>query len=498
MALTLHERVSDSAVQSLVLGAIAVALAIARLLQLGVEQRRLSRSLHDSADLLYREARTDTLTGLGNRLALDEHLRTRVEHEARLPAAERSSLTVLFVDVDHFKRFNDALGHAVGDGLLVEVAARVVASAGDHAYRIGGDEFVAVVDGLDDAGTALLSDRLIRSFDPPVVVEDHEMAATVSVGAAHWSGGDTDPEPDASELLQRADLALYRAKELGRGRSAVFDPAMAGRAEQQRQLRHGLQRAADAGELEVHFEPVARLRDHRLVGLTASLQWRSAAHGLLGPDIIGPVAIEGSLIAATAGALFDGILTALRDADDVVTARAATPLWVGTRLSLEELVHPAVEELVVACLERSGVEPSRLHIDITEDTVIDDTALETVAGLRGLGVHVTVERFGTGPSSLMRLSHYPANAIRLDRSFVEGLGRRRDDTVIVTAVAGLAADLGLELSADGIDEDFQATYLEGLGFTTGRGRFLDAAGPNSGVPVHRTVVPAATSRSTPR
>ena len=285
-------------------------------------------------------------------------------------------------------------------------------------------------------------------------------------------GGPRDPVPPPVTLLRQADLALYRAKEMGRGRWAAFDPAIAARAEHRHQLRQGLQRAAEHDELEVHFEPVARLRDHRTVGVTAHLLWRSEQYGLLGPEVIGPVAVEGGLVAATAANLFAGVRRAMISTADSTTGATGTPLWVGVRLSHEELLHPAVTELLTSWVDLSGVDASRLHIDVTEDTVVDDAALELMAGLRQLGVHLTVEQFGTGPSSLMRLSRYPAAAIRVDASFIEGLGRRRDDTVIVTAVAGLSAELGLELSADGIDEEFQATYLEGLGFTTGRGRLF--------------------------
>jgi predicted signal transduction protein with EAL and GGDEF domain len=289
---------------------------------------------------------------------------------------------------------------------------------------------------------------------------------------AHWSGSE-HPVPSAAALLRQADLALYRAKELGRGRWAAFDPAIASRAEHRHQLRQGLQHAAEADELEVHFEPVARLRDHRTVGVTARLMWRSEQYGLLGPEVIGPVAVEGGLVATTTARLFDGVRSALITTAATTSDATGTPLWVGLRLSREELLHPAVSDLISTWVGLPGGDASRLHIDLTEDAMVDDAALELVAGLRQMGVHLTVEQFGTGPSSLMRLSRYPAAAIRVDGSFIEGLGRRRDDTVIVTAVAGLSTELGLELSADGIDEEFQATYLEGLGFTTGRGRLFD-------------------------
>jgi diguanylate cyclase (GGDEF)-like protein len=472
-AISLHEHFHDdgSLAVSFAVGLIAVGLALLRLGQLGKEQRHLSQLLHDSADRLYREARTDNLTGLGNRLALEEHLATRLARRARRPEAERSTLTVLFIDVDHFKRFNDALGHAVGDGLLGQVALRITEAVGARGYRIGGDEFVAVVEGLTPQQTTSLAERVVASFDAPVVVGDHEMSCSISVGVAE---SDPDDDATAETVLRRADLALYRAKELGRAGWCAYSAALQRRAEHRTQLRQGLRRAAGLGELEVRFQPMADLRTHATVGVTASLSWDSPDHGVMRRDDVAVIAAEGGLLGATIGVLFGEIRRTLHLTSPSGDGHAV-PLWVGTRLTLAELLHPATTELIIATVADPGIDPARLHVDITEDTVVDDAALEVIAGVRQLGVHVTVDRFGTGPSSLLRLSHYPATTIRVDGSFVEGVGRRRDDTAILTAVSGLASDLHLELSADGIDEEFQSTYLEGLGFSTGSGRLFGEA-----------------------
>lgn len=409
VAISIHEQRGDGSLAvSFTVGLVAVGLALLRLAQLGKEQRHLSQLLHDSADRLYREARTDGLTGLGNRLALEEHLATRLARRARLPEAERSTLVV------------------------------------------------------------------VASFDPPVVVGDHEMSCSISVGVAE---SDPDDDATAEAVLRRADLALYRAKELGRAGWCAYSPALRRRAEHRTQLRQGLRRAAGLGELEVRFQPMADLRTHTTVGVTASLSWDSPDHGVMRRDDVARIAAEGGLLGATIGALFGEIRRTLHLTNRPEAIGHAVPLWVGTRLTLAELLHPATTELIIATVADPGIDPAQLHLDITEDTVVDDAALEVIAGVRQLGVHVTVDRFGTGPSSLLRLSHYPARTIRVDGSFVEGVGRRRNDTAILTAVAGLASDLQLELSADGIDEEFQSTYLEGLGFRTGSGRLFGEAVP---------------------
>jgi len=478
VAITVHEAVDSTPVASLIVATATMALALARLAQLGAEQRQLGRSLRESADLLYHEARTDRLTGLGNRLAFEERLGTLLAARDRTPADDRRPVSLAFVDVDHFKRFNDALGHAVGDGLLVATATRVADVLGPHAYRVGGDEFVAVLDGADDTAAEQLATELTRCFATPVEVDDHELDVTVSIGVATLSADAWRPatgNSDPAELIRQADLALYRAKELGRGRWIPYSPRLAERAEHERRLRQGLQHAGERGELEVRYEPVVDLGTRRIVGATVGTYWRSDEHGLLGPDTIGPIAIEGGLVPMLSGELFEEIATALRCGPGSISEGMDQPLWVGTSLSCEELVHPALTEAIIDCVSRCAPGTPPLRIDVTEETVVDDAALEVIAGLRQLGVHVTVEAFGTGPSSLLRLSHYPANSIRIDHSFVHGLGRRRNDTIIVTAVAGLAADLGLELSADGIEEDFQATYLHDLGVTSARGRLFGEA-----------------------
>jgi diguanylate cyclase (GGDEF)-like protein len=468
VAITLHERWDDGQAMSIVLGAAAVALAIARLLQLGIEQRRLSSTLQASAAQLHHEARTDALTGLGNRLGFDERLRTQLELQARSATEDRQPVGVVFVDVDHFKRFNDALGHAVGDGLLVEVARRLESCCGEHVYRIGGDEFVAVVTGADTAAARTITAGVVEAFESAVVVDDHEMSVSVSAGLAVWDDL-ADRPPAAHELVRRADLAVYRSKELGRATWTAFDPVLGERAARQHELRNGLQRALDADELRVVLDPVVRLRSHRLVGATARLRWPHGG-GELDAATISAVAVDGGLVAATVMALLENARRALVATWHSTTDPMGTPLWISVPLTRDELVHPVARDVVARTIADPRIGPARLRIDVTEATVVDPVALEALSAIRDLGVHVTVEQFGTGPSSLLTMDDYPADAIRLDPSFVEGLGRRRDDTVVVTTVTSLATDLGLEVSADGIGEEFPSTYLEGLGVSTGRGR----------------------------
>jgi diguanylate cyclase (GGDEF)-like protein len=470
VALVVHDRVHQHADwPGLLLGSLIVFLSILRLAQVGEEQEQLTESLRASVDQLHRDARTDALTRLGNRLALDEHLSTALEHRARQAADPTSSLGVFFVDIDLFKRVNDAFGHQVGDGLLVEVARRISGVLGPHVFRTGGDEFVAVLDDCTRDGAVAAATDVIDALGHPLDVDGHELAASVSIGLA--CSGDVGARPTEDTMLRAADLALYRAKELGRAQWAVYDTALQDRAAHRRRLHQGLERAAARDELRRRYDPVLDLQTGRVVGVTTSAWWDTAEHGLMRPDQVEEVALDGGLVQSVVTSLFDDMARILTLGPDHPAGR----LWVGTRLRRDELIHPSVAEALLAIVRRAGDDAGRLHIDVTEETVVDDAALEAVSGLSHLGVSVTVDRFGHGPSSLLRMDHYPAAGIRIDASFVHGLARRRDDTVVVRTIAQLGSDLGLELSADGIDEELQASLLADLGFRTGRGRLFGEA-----------------------
>lgn len=491
LAIVVHESLHEH-VQwiSLALSTTIVFLAIVRLGYLGVEQRSLTRSLRSSVAQLHAEARTDALTGVGNRVALEEHLQLATDTAQRRP---EHPVSVIFVDVDRFKRVNDALGHQVGDGLLVELTARVLEVLGPHVFRTGGDEIVAVVDDCDERRARQLAAACVESVGRPVAVDDHELTASVSLGVVCSEALD-GPAPEA--MLRAADLALYRAKTTGRGCSIVYDDTLQRQADHLRELGRALEHADERGELEVRFDPVMDLHSAAIVGATAGLWWHSPEHGSMRPDQVDTVARDAALLGPTLRVRFAELRRVLRSS----ATEAHTPAWVGLHLSTEELVHPSLTDLVVPVAAAAG-DPARLRIDVDEDAVVDDAAWEVLAGMQQLGVTVTVEHFGAGPSSLLRLGHYPASVIRLDASFVHGLGRRRDDTVVVATVAGLAADLDLELSADGIDEAAQLVALRDLGFRTGRGRLVGPAVTWSElvdvvVPADRTAELSATGTST--
>lgn len=466
--LAIRYRVDPSGIAiTVALGTVLVLLSISRMGELDREQRALTTSLQASARRLRSEARTDRLTGLGNRLALEERLDLTVEQLGSRPHG--SCAWLYYVDLDHFKRINDGLGHQVGDELLVETARRLRAVLGEHVHRVGGDEFVAVRFGSRSDRIEAIAAAVLAAFDQPILADGHELNVQVSVGVAPLAAGE-----EAAMALQHADLALYRAKRLGRARWAGYSPELQQQADRSLALQQGLHRALAADQLEVHYRPVMDLVDQRIVGAQAHLRWRSPEHGLLSRRSFFDVAIDGALVPQLDAAIFDDVMHTLRRSTTAPRPGDGRPElhWVSIRLSREELTHPATTELVERLVHGVEGDAERLRIEIGEDVVVDPTATEAVSRLHELGVGLTVAGFGTGPSSLIRLDRYPASTIKLDRSFVEGLGRRREDTLVVGTVAQLALDLGLELAADGIEEDLHVRMLRDLGCRLGQGRHV--------------------------
>jgi diguanylate cyclase (GGDEF)-like protein len=385
------------------------------------------------------------------------------------------SVWLCAVDVDHFKRVNDGLGHQVGDDLLREVAGRLRTVLGDAVFRVGGDEFVAVRETPGEEDPAVVAQAALSAFDHPVEAGGRELAVTVSLGLAPLSG-----VRSGAVALRHADLALYRAKELGRARWAAYSEELQQRADARLELQHELARAIDHGELVVHYRPVVDLIDGAAAGAQALLRWRSGRHGLLTPRQFLDAAVEGGLLARLDRVVFDDMTVALRIcAQDPLVRPGGRPLWVSTRLTAEELTHPALAPLVRDVVAAVGGDGSRLRIEVGEDVVVDPAATDALDELRDAGVHLVVADFGTGPSSLLRLDRYPADTIKLDRSFVEGLGRRRRDTAVVTEIARLAGELGLEVAADGLTEPFQAELLRDLGVRFAQGRLVGPAAPRA-------------------
>ena len=463
--IVVHEYLEGGAdLPTLLLGGSCIGLAIYRLSILEQQQRRLAGDLQRVAGRLEVEAHSDALTGLGNRAGLAEHL------AAALDRGAQPGISVFYIDVDHFKSVNDGLGHEGGDELLLEIAERLRNVLGDTVFRLGGDEFVAVREDLDREQSEAVAAALVAAMEQPVHVLGRRLRAAVSVGLARSEvrrqpepvvdAGWPSRRPDSPEaLLRRADLALYRAKELGRGRWASYDPWLQQRADRHLQMQQGLHRAVVNHEIDVYFQPVTELSTREVAGAEALVRWRSPDHGLVLPNDFLPAAANAGLLPEIGRLVIDAVEEKLGEVGDRVS--------ISVNLSPPELSHPAVVARLTAAAARAP--EGRLWIGVQEASVVDDTTSRTLRQLREHGVMVVVEGFGAGPSSLRHLADYPADAIAVDRSFVDGLGVEEHDTSIVEAVAQLGLELGLVLAAQGVTDERQAQALTDLGYRNATG-----------------------------
>jgi diguanylate cyclase (GGDEF)-like protein/PAS domain S-box-containing protein len=433
------------------------------------EQRR-------AAEQLRYAARHDELTGLPNRSYLMHLL-----HD-RLATAEVDEVAVLFVDLDHFKTINDSLGHEIGDQLLQVVSERLRSALreGDVLARFGGDEFIIVMRGepID------VADRLRRAVHVPVVVADHELFVTASIGYS----SNYEPGMSPNDLLRDADAAMYRAKARGRDCVEAFEVGGYETGVQALRTSGELRRGLERGEVVPYFQPIVELASGRVIGYEVLARWLHPDRGLLPPSDFLPLAEETGLLVELGSRMLRDSLAQLAHwrAAGYPFANCALSVNVGTR----QLVDPSFYDMVVDALSETGIDSDSLWLEITETALLSDVKSATVAlrDLRSLGLHLSVDDFGTGYSSLTYLKRFPIEAIKIDKSFVTGLGIESEDTSIVEAVVRLGQALGLSVVAEGIESPLQLSRLRDLGCDRGQGYLFGRPRPANLIERERTGV----------
>jgi diguanylate cyclase (GGDEF)-like protein/PAS domain S-box-containing protein len=423
---------------------------------------RLAVALRDLSDrrraeeglvaLVYRDA----LTGLPNRRLFEDRLAIALAQAHRY----RRRLAVIFLDLDRFKQVNDTLGHAAGDALLKAVAERLTETVreGDTVARLAGDEFTLLMPGIHYAeDLSAISCKLIEALRRPFLVDGQAVRVTASGGISLYP----EDGEEGEALLKSADTAMYRAKERGRDNFQLFSAAMAEKALERRTLEEGLRQALARAEMTLHYQPCLELATGRVLGMEALLRWRQPELGLLEPkEFIALADFTGVMLSVGPWVLE----TACRQAREW-QRRGSRGLRSMINLSAHELQQAELVVHVEKALAASGLEPDTLHLEIPEGYAMQDLdrTVETLRALRSVGVHLSIDGFGAGFSSLAHLRRLPVDALKIDLSFVRGATTDPDDASIVTAVIAVAHSLGLRVVAMGVETDAQVALLRSLG-----------------------------------
>jgi len=404
----------------------------------------------------------DALTGLPNRMLLKDRLR----HDLALAERNQTHLALLFVDLDNFKKINDSLGHAAGDALLKEVAIRLQQCLRDTdtISRQGGDEFVVILGGLGGPDDSLpVLTKMIDRLQEPIVAEGKELSTSVSIGISFYPEDGADFET----LAKKADMAMYRAKEAGRNTYRFFDEAMDREAMEHLLMRNGLRHALERQEFILYFQPQLNLRTGQVTGAEALLRWRHPELGLISPEIFIPVAEDSGLIVP----ISEWVLQQACTLATTWRHPHLPPLTVAVNLSAVHFKRASVEQAVIEALERSGLEPARLELELTESTLIQDVDQVSIAvrRLKRMGVKLSIDDFGTGYSSLSYLKKLDVHKLKIDRSFIRDLATDPDDAAIVRAVIQMAHSLGLRTIAEGVETPDILTQLHSFGCDEAQG-----------------------------
>jgi diguanylate cyclase (GGDEF)-like protein/PAS domain S-box-containing protein len=419
-------------------------------------------------------ANYDPLTSLPNRSLFNPRLERALAHAQRF----NKGLAVLFLDLDRFKNINDTLGHAAGDGVLREVAARLMACVReiDTVARLGGDEFVILVEQVTDARQAgSVGQKLIRTLAEPLQLGDHECSVTASVGISTYPA---DGE-DAASLLKNADIAMYRAKEQGKNNVQFYTPNMNIHSVQRLTLESGLRRALQREEFLLHYQPKVDIASGRVTGMEALVRWKRPGSGMVSPAEFIPLAEETGLIVA----IGEWVLKAACEYTHLWHRGGAgmPPLRVAVNLSARQFAQPSLVRDVARILDTTGLQPGALDLEITESMVMGnpEQAIQTLRQLKSMGISLSIDDFGTGYSSLGYLKRFPLDHIKIDRSFIKDIPEDNDDATITRTIIAMAHNLRLKVIAEGVETEAQLNFLREHGCDEMQGYYFSRPLPGN-------------------
>ena len=433
-----------------------------------VETNRRLKKAHEQ--LLQTEKRIrhmalhDALTSLPNRALLQDRVTQAI---AQADRAGRS-MALMFVDLDNFKHINDSLGHIVGDRLLCEVSNRLkqCVRKSDTVARLGGDEFVICVTGLDNGNQAAsLAQKILAALEQPLLIDGMDLHTSGSIGIGMYP----DDGDNVEALMRAADTAMYHAKSKGRGNFQFFTAALDHAAQQRLSIESRLRMALPKGEFQLHYQPQVDIATGRIVSVEALLRWRHPGRGFVPPLEFIPIAEESGMIMRIGEWVLEEACNQLRRWRDA----GHETLCVAVNLSARQMLQPDFADQVQAILARTGLPTSALDLEITESVLMQpgEESTATLKRLFDMGVQLSVDDFGTGYSSLAYLKRFPIHALKIDRSFVSGIGQDPSDAAIVSTIIVMARNLRLKVIAEGVETGDQAAFLAKNGCALAQGYY---------------------------
>jgi diguanylate cyclase (GGDEF)-like protein len=415
----------------------------------------------------------DSLTNLPNRVLLKE----RLEAALATGAQNGAKTAVLFLDLDRFKDINDTIGHVLGDRLLQVAGERIVGCvrASETVARMGGDEFIVVMPAIQETGEAVaLAERLLKAIDAPFSIAGHERYTTTSIGiaVAPSDGSDSDT------LIKNADIAMYRAKDRGRNTFALFTPEFDRTTSLRVANEQGMRRALDRGEFRTFYQPIVDVRGGKVYCVEALARWQHPALSVLRPDAFISSAETSGLIVRLGEIVLDDACRQVR----AWHGAGFSGLMLSVNLSARQFRETQLIETLATILGRTGFPPHLLQIEITEGVAMTDPEMNVgiMRELKEMGVRMILDDFGTGYSSLAYLRRFPLDGLKIDRSFVAGVGHERDDETIARTVIGMAHSLGLFVVAEGVETADQVEFLRRENCEMAQGHFYSPALPAAG------------------
>ena len=411
-------------------------------------------------------AETDSLTGLANRALFSERLQSSLKDASRTGL----SVGILLLDLDHFKMINDTMGHPVGDALLCEVARRLLECGRDTdlVARLGGDEFAIIAANIKNPHDIdALANRICRALSEPYDLSGHQVHSSASIGITLYPSDDGD----ADILLRNADIALYKAKDAGRGGYKLFDNNMDREISSRRIIEHGLREAIENDQLELYYQPQINVLTGKIIGVEALLRWTSPEFGEISPIDFIPIAEATGLIIPICKWVLN---TACQQAMDWQT-QGLEPITMAVNISAVQFKHQSLPGMIVEAIKRSGLDPKWLELEITEGVAMDQTSTGIFEKVKNLGINMAIDDFGTGYSSLSQLVKFPVNRLKIDKSFVGS----EENTAICSAIINLGTSLNLAVIAEGVETQDELERLARLGCHEMQGFLFSPAMPAS-------------------